>query len=789
MKKPLLLSILLLLFNLSNAQIIFEETFDGISGSTAGGAGTYSFPNGWFLRNVDNRTPDASVAYVNEAWERREDFANNFADSCAFSTSWYTPTGAANDWMWTPAIGPLPSGAVLSWNALAYDPQFIDGYEVRIMTSGPPTGGTGTIGNQVTNSTVLFTTSAENTTWTSRTAGLSAYAGQTVYIGFRNNSNDKFLLLIDDIKVEVSIDFDAAIDSVTSLLEYTIIPDHQQPVFTFSSDVTNHGTSPVTGVELSADVYNGVGNNVHNSSSTALPTLAPAASANLTTTGTFNPTVQDAYNIYYSVAINEADGNSANDTLLYNTFYLSDTIMARDDGTIVAALGIGAGNGGYLGNQFEITETSILSSASVYLTQSANTTVGIAIYDFATGVPANLLYASPLLVLPTDTSALLTFEVSPGAPLILNPGTYLIAAVETDSTLQIGTTNSIFTPGTCWVNWPTTPFGGWANVEEFGAGFAKTFVIRANLQNICSGFNVAVNDTLTTICSGDTVILTAAGGDTYIWNTGDSGNSLQVNPTVNTDYIVTGTNAFGCVDSALASILVNPLPNVAISAPQLSASECEGNIDTLQATGATAFSWSTGGSGTSEIITHILGTTSWTVSGTDSNGCIASASISINAVNALPNVTANASDDSLCIGDQVTLTGGGAASYNWNNGVTDGIAFSPSVTQNYLVTGTDINGCVNTDTVTVVVISCIGLDDLIVNEVLTVYPNPSSGLFQMQVKKEVQITVYSIDGKYIQNMRLNPGSQLLNLENEASGVYILYISTTDGQYRMKLTKE
>lgn len=77
------------------SQVLFLEDFDHEGGPTAGGAGTYIFTNGspapFLLRNVDNGTPAGTVAYVNEAWERREDFSFNVIDSCAFSTSWYTP--------------------------------------------------------------------------------------------------------------------------------------------------------------------------------------------------------------------------------------------------------------------------------------------------------------------------------------------------------------------------------------------------------------------------------------------------------------------------------------------------------------------------------------------------------------------------------------------------------------------------------------------------------------------------------------------------------------------------
>ncbi len=187
----------------SNAQVLFSEDFDGIPGSTAGGAGTYAFPAGWLLMNSDNFSPDPSVAYVNDAWERREDFKFNPGDSAAFSTSWYSPAGTADDWMWTPQITLTGNNLKLSWRAVAYDVDFKDGYEVRIMVSpNEPSGGNGAIGNQVTNSTVLFSTPAEDTAWTHHEVSLNNFAGQTVRIGFRNNSNDKFLLLVDDVMVE-----------------------------------------------------------------------------------------------------------------------------------------------------------------------------------------------------------------------------------------------------------------------------------------------------------------------------------------------------------------------------------------------------------------------------------------------------------------------------------------------------------------------------------------------------------------------------------------------------------
>ncbi|MBA3900090.1 MAG: hypothetical protein H0X62_07760, partial [Bacteroidetes bacterium] len=72
-------------------------------------------------------------------------------------------------------------------------------------------------------------------------------------------------------------------------------------------------------------------------------------------------------------------------------------------------------------------------------------------------------------------------------------------------------------------------------------------------------------------------------------------------------------------------------------------------------------------------------------------------------VHALPQVSANASGQSICIGDFLTLFGSGALNYDWGMGLIDNMPFIPAGSATYAVIGTDVNGCENTDEVTVVV--------------------------------------------------------------------------------------
>ncbi|WP_197043990.1 hypothetical protein, partial [Aureispira sp. CCB-QB1] len=66
-------------------------------------------------------------------------------------------------------------------------------------------------------------------------------------------------------------------------------------------------------------------------------------------------------------------------------------------------------------------------------------------------------------------------------------------------------------------------------------------------------------------------------------------------------------------------------------------------------------------------------------------------------------VMASSTDTVVCSGESITLTGIGAASYVWDNGAVDGIAFVPSATTTYNVTGTDGNGCSATGNLTITV--------------------------------------------------------------------------------------
>ncbi|MCA6364975.1 MAG: T9SS type A sorting domain-containing protein [Bacteroidetes bacterium] len=206
-----------------------------------------------------------------------------------------------------------------------------------------------------------------------------------------------------------------------------------------------------------------------------------------------------------------------------------------------------------------------------------------------------------------------------------------------------------------------------------------------------------------TICAGGSSTLSATGAATYSWMPGSlSGASVSVTPAATTTYTVTGTDANGCVNTDVVSVTVNPLPVITASATN--AAICTGSSTTLSATGGVSYTWNPGALSGSSVSVSPTTSTTYTVSGTDANGCVNTDLITI-IVNPLPVVTASASSTSICTGNSVTLTAGGASTYTWNPGALTGssVSVTPAATTTYTVTGTDVNGCVNTATVTITV--------------------------------------------------------------------------------------
>jgi gliding motility-associated-like protein len=213
------------------------------------------------------------------------------------------------------------------------------------------------------------------------------------------------------------------------------------------------------------------------------------------------------------------------------------------------------------------------------------------------------------------------------------------------------------------------------------------------------------------VCVGQSVQLNASGGTAYSWTPGAGLSNAQIpdplaSPAASTTYTVLVTDANGCQNTDSVLVTVNPLPVITITP---ASSVCIGSSIQLNASGGTTFQWSPAGTldnpNSATPNANPTVNTTYTVVVTDGNGCVDSATVDI-TVNPLPVAQAGA-DTLICEGNSVTLTASGGVGFSWtpaqslNNANIASPVATPAAPTTYTVTVTDVNGCTDTDDVTV----------------------------------------------------------------------------------------
>jgi len=146
---------------------------------------------------------------------------------------------------------------------------------------------------------------------------------------------------------------------------------------------------------------------------------------------------------------------------------------------------------------------------------------------------------------------------------------------------------------------------------------------------------ITINTANNTICSGMNITLIASGASSYSWNPlGISGNMATVAPSITTTYTVTGKNdTTGCQSSAITTVIVAPTPTLIISTT--SKTICAASSTTLNASGASTYSWSWGqGTNTnSSVVVNPTASVVYTVTGTNQQACSNTSTISLTVLN------------------------------------------------------------------------------------------------------------------------------------------------------------
>ena len=287
------------------------------------------------------------------------------------------------------------------------------------------------------------------------------------------------------------------------------------------------------------------------------------------------------------------------------------------------------------------------------------------------------------------------------------------------------------------------------------------------------------NETL--VCSGGSVTIISGGADTYTWNTGPTASSIIVNPLSTQVYTVTGTNTLTqCFSTNTIAISVFS-PTLSISS---NTSVCYGaNITfTTNAGPGSTYIWNTGSTFTLIGITATTSASYSVIANTNTINNVNCSSTGSLLVTLFPNPAVNivSTRTAICKGESTILSASGGTAFVWANltSATASIQVSPinlSGPTLYSVAATSSNGCQGSATISVKVNACLGLNEPD-NEknLISIYPNPSSGNFTVKVDADMQLLLINELGQVIKELSFTKGNQFQeNIEGLSSGIYFI----------------
>lgn len=412
-----------------------------------------------------------------------------------------------------------------------------------------------------------------------------------------------------------------------------------------------------------------------------------------------------------------------------------------------------------------------LTTSSISVSPNVNTTYSVTGTDALTGcstMDSVNIAVKPSPVVSLTQSADTVCAHSPVTFSVTGAGTYTWNTNSNDSVYVVNpTSTSIYTV---------------SGTQTNGCSSSATVGVVTNSLPV-----VSIAQSQTSICIPGTVAFTVTGANSYSWNTGSTNSVISINPTSLTVVYVDGTDTTGCFSSASATVNAFVSPTVQIT--PASAQMCFGSVASFTASGADTYNWNTG-SNSSVFTVTILSNSSYSVIGTNVQGCNATNVVSVAAM-PLPNVSLTASNPTVCVDEPVTLTASGAVTYTLMpvNQSGDTLTVNPSENTTYTVIGTDVNGCTNKASLEVSVDPCLGIEESRSADLfLSIYPNPSNGFITLDFGNSgnKNILVTNAVGAIVYQASTSEQTQVLDLSFAAKGIYFVKITSgaLTGNYRI-----
>jgi len=330
---------------------------------------------------------------------------------------------------------------------------------------------------------------------------------------------------------------------------------------------------------------------------------------------------------------------------------------------------------------------------------------------------------------------------------------------------------------------------------------ASTFYTLTGSNGVCSSqgiytIHIANGPTLSvadqSTCPGSSLILQASGASSYSWSTGALTSAIQVTPSANTVYTVTGFGAM-CNTSETVSVTVIPFPMSITSSTNSSCSNsCTGVINATTVVGPGPFTYTLSGSSCTLLPCTGLCPGTYSLLIMNAGLCGAIYDYTITAPAAIQSaITFTDASCAFCPTGVLSAnaTGGVAPyTYTWSPAGGNSATANNLLPGCYTVTITDANGCEKEQS------SCVGfntgLNSVSLNTALLIYPNPAKNTVGIQLQGlTFDCAVYNNLGQLIVTKKQNQNIFQLDLSTFAKGVYLVEVESGNQRVWRKLLVE
>lgn len=294
-----------------------------------------------------------------------------------------------------------------------------------------------------------------------------------------------------------------------------------------------------------------------------------------------------------------------------------------------------------------------------------------------------------------------------------------------------------------------------------------------------------------TVCSGGSITLSAAGASSLSWSTNQTSASIVVYPLGTTTYSVlssfTAPN-FTCSSMAVKTVSVFQRPTISITSGTI----CQGQSFTLTPSGAATYLFEGGNAVVSPTIT-----TTYTTRGYSAEGCLSLNTVKcMITVNQIPVVTFSVVPKQTCLNAApvqvlVNPSGGSVLGYAINNG-TFYPGYVGTITLSYNYTD-PLTGCSASDTASLKVDACTGIKQLSQETAYSVYPNPTKQNITVQYGEASvnEILVGDAMGRRLFSKKIitKETETTLDLSTYPAGIYFVSIMSVSETKTLKVIKE